>query len=147
MTRTKNARTAEAVRMLARLTRMVEQACQEGGLSLPQYRLLLYIGRTPQRAGDVASKTAVSRPALTGLVDGLEKKGLLRRASVEGDRRGISLELTSEGNEALERAEEYLIKRMDEIQERIGDTGLVTALADLRAALDREAERRAGQTD
>jgi DNA-binding MarR family transcriptional regulator len=123
--------------MLARLTRTVEQACQEGGLSLPQYRLLLYVARSPQRAGEVASKTAVSRPALTGLVDGLERKGLLRRQSVAGDRRGISLELTPEGEQALGKAEDELTRRLIELEDRAGGAGLITALATMRRELDR----------
>lgn len=132
-----------AVRMLARLTRVVEQACQAVGLSLPQYRLLLFVARRPQRAGEVATKAAVSRPALTGLVDGLEKKGLLSRKAVAGDRRGISLELTEEGILALARAEEYLTGQLAQLEERAGAPGLVDALAAMSEGFEQADRARA----
>jgi len=86
-------------------SRHLERECVDAGLSLPQYRLLLFVRRGPQRAAELAARAAVRRPTLTALVDGLEKEGLLVRQMVEGDRRGIRLELTPKGAKALERAE------------------------------------------
>ena len=82
----------------------------------------------------------MSRPTLTSLVDGLEQAGLLRRAPVPTDRRGIQLVPTNEGIEAVARAEEALTRRMLEL---VGpDTaqlvGSVVSMLD--AALDREGE-------
>ena len=42
------------VRLLARLTRIAEQACQRSGISLPQYRLLAAESDGPQRASALA---------------------------------------------------------------------------------------------
>lgn len=105
-------RLAQAVRVLARLTRTVEQACQKSELSLPQYRLLLFIAAEAQRAGELANQAAVSRPTLTALVDGLEAKGLVTREPVSGDRRGIRLEVTQAGQEALKTTEKLLTTRV-----------------------------------
>lgn len=101
-----------AVRVLARLTRTVEQACQKSELSLPQYRLLLFIAAEAQRAGELANQAAVSRPTLTALVDGLEAKGMVTREPVSGDRRGIRLEVTAAGQAALKITEELLTTRV-----------------------------------
>ena len=38
------------IRLLARLARVAEQACQTTGISLPQYRLLVTISGRSQRA-------------------------------------------------------------------------------------------------
>lgn len=124
--------------MVARLARVVESACQEAGLSLPQYRALLFVAEQPQRARDLASKIAVSRPAITDLVDGLERQGCLRRIPVEGDRRGIGLELTDEGAAAMSRAETSIAERLAPL---VSDESLLRDLASLEPVLDAALER------
>ena len=52
---------------------------------------------------DVAEDLCVSLSAITSLVDKLNKVGLVARQRDEGDRRLVWLELTSEGNEILNR--------------------------------------------
>lgn len=132
-------RLIRAARVLARLTRVVERACQDGGLSLPQYRLLLFISQSPQRLGELASRVAVSRPAITDLVDGLERQRLLRRVPVEGDRRGIGLELTGEGAGALQKAEESLAERLGPL---ITDHKVLDGLLQVAVILDRGLKKR-----
>ncbi len=131
------------IRILARLSRVAERVCLEAGISLPQYRLLLTLADREMRAGELAERVGVSRPTLTSLIDGLERQGLLRRRPVPGDRRGIRLEPTGLGFEALERAERALSERM------LGLVDLETArqmeqlVAQLGGALDREVDRSA----
>ncbi len=103
---------APGIRLLARLARVAEQACQSTGISLPQYRLLVSISGQPHRASELAARVGVSRPTLTSLVDGLEQAGLLRRVPVPADRRGIQLVASREGLEAVARAEIALTQRM-----------------------------------
>ena len=57
------------VRLIARLTRVAEQACQSTGISLPQYRLLGSLADGPQRASALhrASRAAARAPAAPGL--------------------------------------------------------------------------------
>ena len=43
------------IRLLARLARVAEQACQSTGISLPQYRLLDSISGEAQRASELAA--------------------------------------------------------------------------------------------
>jgi DNA-binding MarR family transcriptional regulator len=106
------------IRLLARLARVAEQACQTTGISLPQYRLLVSISGQPQRASELATAVGVSRPTLTALVDGLEQGGYLRRVPVANDRRGIQLVPTDAGRGAVERAEDALARRLSEIVDR-----------------------------
>jgi DNA-binding MarR family transcriptional regulator len=128
------------IRVLARLARVAEQACQSTGISLPQYRLLVSISGHPQRASELAKRVGVSRPTLTSLVDGLEHGGLLRRTPVPSDRRGIQLVPTEAGLGAVERAElalsERLIKLADFEKARLASD----LVAELGRALDREGE-------
>ena len=125
------------IRLLARLARVAEQACQTTGISLPQYRLLASISGQSQRASELATQVGVSRPTLTSLVDGLERGGLLRRVPVPTDRRGIQLVPTEAGRRAVGRAESALAERMLELIDHDMAKVVSQALAMLDAALAR----------
>jgi DNA-binding MarR family transcriptional regulator len=129
------------IRLLARLARVAEQACQSTGISLPQYRLLVSIAAEPQRASNLALCLDVSRPTLTSLVDGLEHMNLLKRTPVASDRRGVLLELTEEGRLATLRAEHALTERLLRLMN--GDVARIVAhledvVLGLGSALDLE---------
>lgn len=128
----------EAVRVLARLARGVEVACQKSHLSLAQYRLLGFIARSPQRASELASRASVSKPTLTSLIDGLAERDLVRREQVEGDRRGIRLDVTEEGAAALKLADDLLSERLSALTKEDPEAHLVQGLLKLGAALERE---------
>src|SRR4051812_18948591 len=64
-------------------------------MSLAQMRTLSLIARDPMRASELADGAALSRPTLSGLLDGLAAKGWIDRRSVESDRRGVSLAITA----------------------------------------------------
>jgi len=100
------------LRLLAKLARIAEQACQSTGVSLPQYRLLSELTAGSNRASVLAARLGVSRPTLTSLVNGLEHAGLLIRVPVQTDRRGIELRATDEGLAAAARAEAALAERL-----------------------------------
>ena len=40
-------------------------------MTLPQFRILLLVARSPERANRLASQASISRPSLTGVLDGL----------------------------------------------------------------------------
>jgi DNA-binding MarR family transcriptional regulator len=132
-----------AVRALAFGARVVERSLDD--MTLPQFRVLTLIASSPERASRVAEKAAVSRPSLTGLLDGLEAKGWVRRIGVDGDRRGVSLEVTAEGRAALQAAERATTERLEHVladlaaEERQavvdGLTALGRALPNHRAAV------------
>jgi len=50
----------------------------------------------------LAEKTLVTKGTLTGIVDRLEKRGLVRREVPEGDRRSFIIMLTPQGHEVFE---------------------------------------------
>jgi DNA-binding MarR family transcriptional regulator len=112
---------------LAVLARLLERALDD--LTLSQFRVLSLIASSPERAGRIAARADVSRPSLTGLLDGLVQRGWVRRVEVDGDRRGVSLEITDEGRAALDRARAATDARV---------TAVVAHLdpAERRAALD-----------
>jgi DNA-binding MarR family transcriptional regulator len=135
------------IRLLARLARVAERSCQESGISLSQYRLLVSVVGRPRRASDLASNVGVSRPALTSMVDGMVQAGLLSREPVPADRRGVELVATDSGRSAVERAECALTERMLQLVD--GDAAKVVAdvVSAVASALDRERPNTVAQAD
>lgn len=82
-------------------------------MTLPQFRVLSVIASSPERANRLAEKAAMSRPSLTGLLDGLEARGWVQRVHVEGDRRGVNLEVTAAGAAALREAEQAMTAELE----------------------------------
>jgi long-chain acyl-CoA synthetase len=60
----------------------------------------------------LAERSAVRRPSITALIDGLVARGLVERKSEEDDRRRVALKLTAEGAKTIAEADravdEYL---------------------------------------
>jgi len=82
---------AECVELLA------EYEMSEGRLAA-----LLGVSAEPGIApGALADRLEVKSATVTGLLDGLERRDLVRRTSVVGDRRSISLQVTSAGEALL----------------------------------------------
>lgn len=84
-------------------------------MTLPQFRVLSVITSSPERANRLAEKSAMSRPSLTGLIDGLEARGWVQRVNVEGDRRGVQLEVTLAGAAALRSAEKAMTTELERV--------------------------------
>lgn len=98
---------------------MVDRALDEVGLSMPQYRLMLFVGEGRAAAGALAGRLAVSRPAITTLVDGLVARGYVDRRAVEGDRRRVDHVLTEAGIAALEEADAAVERAMVQLADHL----------------------------
>lgn len=133
-----------AARTLALLARVLEQAA--GDLTLPQYRVLALIAAGDERATRLAGRLAITKPSVSGVVDGLVERGLLAREPVAGDRRAIRLRLTRPGSRALAEAEATMAARLEPLVDAVTDrAGFVDALDEIdHALLERARERNAG---
>jgi long-chain acyl-CoA synthetase len=107
----------DAARTLAVASRLVEKAI--GEMTLPQLRILTLVARAPERASRLASQSDVSRPTLTGVLDGLVAKGWIERIEVEGDRRGVELKATAAGRAALLDAQAAVAARFDTVLDHL----------------------------
>ena len=102
-----------AVRALAFANRTLEKALDQ--MTLPQYRVLTLIANSPERASRIAQTADVTRPSMTGLVDGLVAKGWVTRSDVDGDRRGVSLAITPDGAQAYDTAQTAMGNAIEEL--------------------------------
>jgi DNA-binding MarR family transcriptional regulator len=119
-------------------------------MSLAQLRVLTLIASSPERAGRIAAKAALSRASLSSALDGLVTRGWVRRLEVAGDRRGVSLEITTRGRRALDDARAATAERLHALLATLDGTDAATVLdglATLRDALTRDFERRHAPAD
>src|SRR3981081_245454 len=88
---------------LIRLARLVQDvwAGVSGhyGRAAAQARLLCILTQGPRGMGELAGLLGVEKAAITGLVDRVEQRGLVERASVPGDRRALRVRLTAVGEQ------------------------------------------------
>ena len=134
--------TADAVRALARMSRVLERASSE--LSLAHYRVLSAIAAGDERASRVAERLELGRPTVSAAVEALCRAGYLDRTVESRDQRALALQVTRAGRAVLERVEGQMVRRVDELCARTPDPAQVRqALARMGQALDeRAAERR-----
>jgi DNA-binding MarR family transcriptional regulator len=135
----------EAVRALARASRLLERA--SGELNLAHYRVLSAIASGDERASRIARRLAVGKPAVSAAVEALCQRGLLARSRVQSDQRVATLRLTPEGDVMLRRVEAAMVTRLRGIYEHTPDGDqLLRSLVWMGAAIDDVmAQRHAGE--
>lgn len=68
------------------------------GLTVPQFDVIATLGNTPgMNMSELAEKTLSTKGTMTGIIDRLEAKNLVRREVPEGNRRSFIVRLTTEG--------------------------------------------------
>jgi len=138
-------RAVEAVRAIARASRLLERASSE--VSLAHYRVLSAIASGDERASRIAARLALGKPTVSTAVDALCQRGLLVRGGLDRDQRVVALHLTPEGEALLKRVETNMIRRIDDLRARTPDGAqVIESLVWLGMAIeDEQAERAAGR--
>ncbi|HEU5315413.1 MAG TPA: MarR family transcriptional regulator [Chloroflexota bacterium] len=91
-------------RRAGRSLRAQDPANWAEGLTMPQLRVLFYLGRSgPVSVGQLASGLGISQPSATETIDKLACKGLLERSADSADRRVVRTTLTEKGKEMIDR--------------------------------------------
>jgi len=140
-------RRALAVRAFVFMSRLFEYECRELEISMAQYRMLLYLRHGPRRAGELAARASITRPSLSTLIAAMEKQGVIRRDSVDDDRRGVRLELTRKGLQAIERIEARFGEIFDDASKDCDRARLLDALEELTRSLNDQIEARVRPDD
>jgi DNA-binding MarR family transcriptional regulator len=104
----------ELVELAVLITATVARVAEEHDLTPMQGRLLCGLGE-PRRMVDLAQLLGIEKAALTGLVDRAERRGLVERAAVPGDRRAVQVALTDAGGRAMRTFEAGVASALDEL--------------------------------
>ncbi len=124
-------------RTVARLGRHVEVALSRVDLTAAQYRALVQLEEGAEAPTSLATQLAVTKPSITGVVEGLLQRGLVDRTASVQDRRRISVNLTDEGRRVLALADQAVGARLAEVLAEIDDPQAALAgLERWRAAMD-----------
>ena len=93
--------------LMARLNELLEPF----GLTFPRYEALMLLhfsSRGSLPLGKIGERLQVHRTSVTNTIDGLERRGLVRRMPHESDRRAVLAEITPAGRKVAEGATEAL---------------------------------------
>lgn len=136
-------------RVIAALRRIVRaidlhsrQLVERFGVTGPQLVTLQQaarLGRTPVNA--LARTVHVSHPTMTGILDRLERRGLVARARDDGDRRRVSVVVTARGHEILAETPSPLQDRFRDEVARLAEweqTQMLATLQRIAALMDAE---------
>lgn len=113
------------------------------GLTMSQFDVLATLGNTQGlTCGEIGEKTLMVKGTLTGVLDRLEKKGLLGRHENPQDKRSVLVALTPEGERVFQKVFPQHLAYLAPAFARMGQPAqeeLRRLLAILRQALENEA--------
>lgn len=119
-----------------------ERHIRQLGLTPSQFDVIAILGHTSGMSmGELAEKTLVTKGTLTGIIDRLEAKKLVRREVPEGNRRSFTVVLTAEGEAVYQDVFPVHIAYLKERFEQLDLSELErlrSLLGKLRAAFDQD---------
>ncbi|WP_034483450.1 MarR family winged helix-turn-helix transcriptional regulator [Actinomadura oligospora] len=121
----------------ARLTEESARALEPFGITGRELAVLAVLGESrPISQLEGAGRLGVDRTTMVGLVDRLERRGLVERRRSEQDRRKNVVALTGDGEDVLRRAEDARRSMEDAFLAPLGDADRERFVRSLRLLLD-----------
>ena len=110
-----------------KFSRLYAHILMGAGLNLSQFALLSQLAASgPVSMTEAGAKLGVTKPAVTNLVDRLEKKGFLRRVHHPDDRRVFLLEIKPHGKTLVRRVQGealiFLLKTLEKFSGKEKET-------------------------
>lgn len=131
------------MRAAARLAKVSGSALAGADLTLPQYRVLVFLAQRQRPATDVAALLGVTPSTVTSVVDGLVSRGFVERSTDPEDRRRVVLSITRSGERVMLHGDELvavqlerLLKWVDPSEAEHAVVGLEILNRAMEAALD-----------
>jgi DNA-binding MarR family transcriptional regulator len=134
---------ADAVlRVVPRLARLMERELVRTGsaLSVRQLRVLQRLHDGEQIAAEIARHSSVGPAAMQGVLDGLVERGLVLRQRSSADRRKQLLQLTPEGEQALQTGNQVIQQALGVLvsdMKKSDQAQIAESLEHLQDAIDR----------
>ncbi len=105
----------------------------DGDLTIAQVRALFALdAREAATAGEIAALARLSPASVTGMLDELERDGIVLRQRSEGDRRRVLVTLTDEGRTVLNRRRRRWLKRWEAAMGDVSERDLEAAAEVMR---------------
>lgn len=133
----------------ARFVSALDRAHDAGiPVTLGEYHLLVQLSEQPDRTlrmSALADDLALSRSRLTHTVDRMERRGLVERRPVPGDRRGVNCTMTDEGWKLLQQAAPAHVAAVRRLLVDVLDPEEFAVLGRAMAKVAREARAATGE--
>jgi DNA-binding MarR family transcriptional regulator len=140
----------QVVPMMMRAIRMEMRTHRGGDLSVPQFRVLIFLSRNEGASlSDVAEHLGLTLPSMSKMIDGLVSREMVTRQADPGDRRRVTLTLTALGLETMHSAYSSTLSRL---AERLGGlspselAAVVDAMVAMETIFAPDGERKARTT-
>lgn len=115
------------------MRKQLNKLISSGSLSLGEYLILRNVWLSKSelssnvrlgtiKAADLSELLEMSRPSITRILNGLEKRGLITRTIDPNDRRSINIGLTEVGTEALKLANRKILNFAERVVESLGES-------------------------
>jgi MarR family transcriptional regulator, organic hydroperoxide resistance regulator len=102
----------------------------EDGLTIAHVRALFALDRSePATAGEIAETARISPASVTGMLDDLERDGIVTRVRSDTDRRRVLVTLTDEGRALLKKRRRLWLQRWDAAMADVPERDLEAAAA------------------
>lgn len=112
---------------LVQLSRVIEavhtRIAQEHDLAPVQAKLLCILAVAPCTMGQLARHLGVEKAAVTGLIDRAERRGLVAREPVVGDRRSLNVVLTDDGRRSGQAFHANVRSELERLVAPLGESG------------------------
>jgi DNA-binding MarR family transcriptional regulator len=111
-----------------------EEYFADHGTSQGRFTVLCLLNRNPETPlcpADLADRAGVTRATMTGLLQGLEAEGLLKRTSSSDDKRMFFVELTPKGRRYLDNILPDWFRRVGDLMDGVTEKERVTMLKSL----------------
>jgi DNA-binding MarR family transcriptional regulator len=105
----------------------------EDSLTIAHVRALFALDQSePATAGEIAEAARISPASVTGMLDDLERDGIVTRVRSDSDRRRVNVALTDEGRALLKKRRRLWLKRWDAAMADVPERDLEAAAAVMR---------------
>lgn len=118
-----------------------ESATRDSDLSFAQYRILGFLQNGPHRAGELALASAVKKPTVSTLLNGLRQRGWISFRTDPVDGRVVNVVLTASGHKRLRAFDNQLAETLESYVSDTDVPKIFTALVRLYASLNEATQR------
>ncbi len=128
----------------------LEKGFGQHGLSSSDYEVLVHLSEAPEhrlRMWELAHNTLLEKSRLSHQITRMERAGLVRRESCEGDRRGQFAVLTEHGWEMIKRAAPDHVKQVRRFFIDRMDTEQLKTLTEIFSTLAEDLRKRCPKDD
>ena len=125
-----------SARAIVRMFHRFETAVRNSDLSFAQYRILGFLQNGPRRAGELALASAVKKPTVSSVLNGLRQRGWISDLTDPVDGRVVTVVLTASGRKRLREFDNQLAQTLESYISKADQPRICAALVLMYASLN-----------